>query len=404
MQSRLICRITQIIAFPTGRIHLLIQSNLGSENEALIDRVYEAALSPDFWPVALHTLAQTVNGEGTILFVRSSTGEAQGLPSVGVARLWDDWLTTGWVTKAQRTSRLVARQHFGWTVDQDIFTDREINELPEYADFFRPRGFGWGAATTFEMPTGDAAVYSIERRFDNGPMSPSDVHRLDVFRPHLARAALVAVRTGINRARLAVETLGVLDLPAAAISSSGKLLAANAQMTAYIPSLIVDGLTGVALAERRSEKAFNEALTATLAGHAGAARSIAIRGNPHAGLPRCVVHLIPVRRSAHDVFGRTAALLLITPVGQKHLPSEALISALFDLTPAEARVAQGIGRLETIDEIAQKVGVSRETIRAQLKSVMAKTSVHRQAELASLIRDIPTMEAADQSGASREAT
>lgn len=368
----------------------------GSGDPSLVDRIYEAALSPDFWPMTLDGLARTVRAEGTILFARSATGEARGLPSAGVSQLWDDWLATGWSTKALRTSRLVARKHYGWTIDQDIFTEGEIETLPEYREFFRPRGFGWGAATTFEMPTGDVAVYSIERRFDHGPMGPRDVASLDALRPHLARAALVAVRTGIDRARLAVETLGVLDLPAAALGANGRLTAANAQMRAFIPSLIVDRLSGVALADKRSERLFSDAMSAILSGHAAAARSIPVRANRALDLPSSVVHLIPVRRSAYDLFGRTAVLLIVTPIGDRRLPSEHLLAGLFDLTPAEARVARAIGLNETIDEIAGRAGLSRETIRAQLKSAMAKTSVHRQSELAILVRGVVSLETDSQ--------
>jgi DNA-binding CsgD family transcriptional regulator len=58
---------------------------------------------------------------------------------------------------------------------------------------------------------------------------------------------------------------------------------------------------------------------------------------------------------------------------------------LFDLTPAEARVAQGIGRAFTVDDLAKSLGVTTETVRRQLKAVLGKTGARRQSELVSLL-------------------
>ena len=63
--------------------------------------------------------------------------------------------------------------------------------------------------------------------------------------------------------------------------------------------------------------------------------------------------------------------------------------ALFDfhgLTPTVMRVAERLGRGETVDEVAFAHGVSRETVRTQVKSVYAKLGVSRQVELLRLLR------------------
>jgi len=54
----------------------------------------------------------------------------------------------------------------------------------------------------------------------------------------------------------------------------------------------------------------------------------------------------------------------------------------YGLSPAEARVATHIADGGSVETYAAQAGVSRGTVRSQLKSVFAKTGVHRQAELA----------------------
>src|SRR5208337_3644578 len=104
--------------------------------------------------------------------------------------------------------------------------------------------------------------------------------------------------------------------------------------------------------------------------------------------PPMVVHLIPMRRGALDIFSGALALIVITPVCPGEIPTATLLRGLFDLTAAEARVAREIATGNTIRNIASQTAKSEETIRTQLKAVFAKTGVSRQAELSSLLGNI----------------
>lgn len=53
----------------------------------------------------------------------------------------------------------------------------------------------------------------------------------------------------------------------------------------------------------------------------------------------------------------------------------------FDLTPAQARLAASLAASESLEDYAQRTGVSVNTARTTLKSVFAKTGCRRQAEL-----------------------
>ncbi len=101
-----------------------------------------------------------------------------------------------------------------------------------------------------------------------------------------------------------------------------------------------------------------------------------------------VVHLVPVRRTANDLFGGASALVVLTPVDRQMVPSAEVLQGLFDLTPAEARAARGVAGGQTLDEIARVHRVSKETVRSQMKSALAKTGMRRQAALARLLAGI----------------
>jgi DNA-binding CsgD family transcriptional regulator len=97
---------------------------------------------------------------------------------------------------------------------------------------------------------------------------------------------------------------------------------------------------------------------------------------------------VPIKRTANDIFGRSYALLVATPVTAGRAPPVELLRSLFDLTPAEARVARGLAAGESLDDIAENGGVSRNTVRSQLQKVMDKIGCTRQAEVTALLSSV----------------
>ena len=61
-------------------------------------------------------------------------------------------------------------------------------------------------------------------------------------------------------------------------------------------------------------------------------------------------------RFRSDIFTQATALLVVTPVDRAAVPTAEVLQGLFDLTPAEARVARGIGQAEAIDALADATG------------------------------------------------
>jgi DNA-binding CsgD family transcriptional regulator len=101
-----------------------------------------------------------------------------------------------------------------------------------------------------------------------------------------------------------------------------------------------------------------------------------------------VAHVLPILRTARDIFERCSTVVVLTPVTLSQAPPVELVRSLFDLTPAQARIARSLSVGETLDEIAETGGVSRNTVRTQLRGVMEKTGCTRQAELVSLLANL----------------
>jgi DNA-binding CsgD family transcriptional regulator len=201
--------------------------------------------------------------------------------------------------------------------------------------------------------------------------------------PSVDGGAFIAGRMGLEWARVAAEALALIGLPAAVVTHSHRLVVANKLLERLIPQVVQDRQSRIGLADRRADAMLMQSLL-ELQNHAGEqVRSIPIAATP--GLPASIVYVIPVRGAANDIFMAALCVLVIPTVARMGIASAQVIQCLFDLTPAEARVARGIAIGKTVDELALEAGLAASTVRNQLKSVFSKTGVSRQADLVGIL-------------------
>lgn len=352
----------------------------------LVDRIYECSVVPEAWPAVLDDVAALAGSTGGLLF--SARKALNWTASDSVADVFAAYVNDGWFGKCSRRLCLMSREEPSFFVEHDFWNDDEIGADPVYRDFFRPRGLGWSAGTGLQVPTGDNIVFSVERAFSDGPVDRDSVARLNAIRPHLARSALVSARLQLKRAEGATEALAALQLPALLLRASGEVVEASPLAETLNGHLVWGAQGRLRLADKQADKALADALAMLDSATEGGVRSFPVRGD--AGQPQLVIHIIPVRRGAHDVFGDSYALMLAVPVASDRAPSATLMKSLFDLTPSEARVARGIAGGETPEAIAADGDVAISTVRTQLRRVLEKTGCARQADLAALLARIGT--------------
>jgi DNA-binding CsgD family transcriptional regulator len=190
----------------------------------------------------------------------------------------------------------------------------------------------------------------------------------------------VAGGQGLEWARAAVGAYALLGLPAAVLSRSHRLVTANELMQVLIPRVVQDRPSRIGLADRRADAMLAQLLQQM---HAeGRMCSVPIAATSE--MSASIVHVIPVRDAPNDMFA-AACMLVIAAVVRPAIASVQLIQDLFDITPAEARVARGIAAGKTVRDLAVEAGVSAGTIRQHLKSVFSKTGVSRQADLVGIL-------------------
>jgi len=348
-------------------------------DSTLLDLIYEAAAVPERWPAALEGVGALVETQHLALLAfdpdRRVNYAATDAYRPEIARFSEH--ATEYDNP--RPPRALASGHAGFLTDLELFTRSELDRDAIYRDFLYPSGLRFTSGTVIPVPTSDLLVFDLSRSAAHGAYTRREMERLDRYRPHLARAALLAHRLGLRAASGATEALQLLGLPGAALSASGRVMVANPLFEQLGPRVSAAAFDHVVLASRTA----NAALQLALADPGAGARSIPIPAGE--GEPALIAHLLPVRRAAHDIFARAAFLLVVTAVLAPEAPLTEILHGLFDLTPAEARVARALAAGLSVEEISARSATSRETVRTQLKGAMAKTATARQADLIRLL-------------------
>lgn len=349
----------------------------------MLDAIYEAGAVPELWPGVLERVAQRAGASGAGLLVFDPSQRMAFTATDSYRPVFDDFVAGAAGYDNKRPRRALASGHAGFLHDLEVFTQNELDTDPVYRDFLYPHDVRWTAGTVVPIPSGDFLVFDFAHRAEDGPFDRHTMDLLDGFRPHLIRAGLLSHRLGLRSARAATEAMNMIGLPAAMLDRLGRTLSCNAALEALSPRLSFGQFDRIGFANAGSNRLLQEALERHDHPVGSAVKSIPIPATEDGAA--LIAHLVPIRRAARDVFATASMLMLVTPVSQPNAPLTEVLTGLFDLTPAEVRIARAIGAGDRVDDIATRTGLSRETIRTQLKSVLAKTGTTRQTELALLL-------------------
>ena len=347
-----------------------------------VDRIYEASVIPTFWPDVLRRFAELAESREAALV--ATDGEAYKW--IGSSAAAEHLAENHYAYEggAERSRRLIRLNRPGFFTDFDVFSEAEMASLPLFRDFLFPIGYGRGIATAIQIPTGETIILHAEGDFRSGRTSRELIGRLDSLRPHFARSAMISAKLSFERARTAVETLSGIGLAACAVGAAGRVLVANSEFDKAIGQWTTRVGDRIALYDDRANTLLASALR-SIATHQGV-RSIALAAT-ETNDP-AVLHVVPVRRAAQDLFSQASAILVVTVAASTVTQSTGILQALFDLTPTEAVVAARVAAGHTLEQIALSESKSIETVRNQLKSVLAKTGCSRQVDVARLLTSL----------------
>jgi DNA-binding CsgD family transcriptional regulator len=168
------------------------------------------------------------------------------------------------------------------------------------------------------------------------------------------------------------------------LATDGRVLAVNDLFEAMPTTFLPLAHGGVAIADAPANTLFERALEG-LRGHEPTVQSIPVSAQE--GRPAFVIHILPLRRSAHEIFSGAEILVAATvPSPSAMVPSPQVLHGLFDLTPAETRLAMALACGLSLRQAAASNGNRFSTARSQLETVFRKTGTNKQGQLVALLK------------------
>lgn len=138
----------------------------------------------------------------------------------------------------------------------------------------------------------------------------------------------------------------------------------------------------------RTQDAFQKALHLSQCAAAApepSQREFLVLGDSHATIARAAVE--PLRRTSTAESGTFLVSLHLQP--QDAQVSPRTLAALYGLSPGEARVASQVVTVKSLAELANRLSLSRNTVKAHLRQVFRKCEVGTFAQLTALIATGP---------------
>ena len=358
---------------------------VAAQLDQICRRLGEVDLHPELWPQIISEIAEAVGAVGGVLLQSDvRTTDVPRTESVDeIARMY---FRDGWHLRDAIAARAVPLALRGKMVvtDREIISSEEARRLPDLNELYLPFGIRWHAVVSFRV--GDALWgLPLLRALHRGPYEADEARILEILPQRLNEVASLSAAVGRIALSAATSALDAVRQPAAAIDRLGRVVDANpAAVALFGPHLHVRDRRLVTSDQeaQRSLQTLMDRLRTTPDVVPLPCDPFVIR---RTGAGPLVVRVLPVHGAARTPFLGARVILTFTVLEPGPRPNVAMLAKAFGLTPAEARLAAVMAEGSNPEGAAEVLGVSRTTVRNQLKAIFAKTGAHRQSELVALL-------------------
>ena len=357
----------------------------------LIGMIYDAAIDPLCWPTAMEAIRIELDGHNATL-------DLLQLPSGDVINSACCNVPAEYAHLIQDAGADVVEQWGGSATLAGLPMDQPA-VLSDVNPAFDPRTSTNGYFVAFAKPQQiiDVIVIplardpravgglSFGRHESKGPIGARELAVARLLLPHLQRAATINRMLDEARgARRSFEaTLDALSVPVMLVEQDAHVVYANLAARDLLPRRdpirLTDGkLDAFAVGP---SNALAAAIRCAAKGEWAIGRrglGIPLRGGDGASAALHVLPLRPGRRGGET--GAIAAVFVASADTPFIAPTD-VVAALFDLTPAEARVFQYLVTKHTLARSAAELGIKRSTAKTHLQSVYQKIGVRSQTDL-----------------------
>lgn len=374
-------------------------ANRGFDQDHLLDLLYTAATDAAGWPHFLGALTGMFCAQWASLLETPTAVPPlpQALPASRIAEhfgipadarnLYDTFYAAKdpWFLAVQR------RKLTEWIgLGSELCPPARFERTEFYNEFFRagryPAFYQLGVMLSLEG--GPQAVLTILRDRRQKDFGKNELRRLQTLKPHLRRALEIRRKTtGLRQAAEgAGDLMASVDLGLIGLDGACRVRFTNslAEEVLRVGGKILSLRSGyLAAADAQESARLERLLRATVSG-AWKTRSPGGSLTIHSGDRSLHLSVLPAAGLGH-----LRAFVTFSDPNAPPRSRHERLAALFNLTPAEVRVAMLL--LEGLDlrQISERTAASYETVRSQIKSVYRKLGVKRQSQMVRLLSMLP---------------
>ncbi|MGH9805895.1 MAG: helix-turn-helix transcriptional regulator [Terriglobia bacterium] len=280
----------------------------------------------------------------------------------------------------------------------EIFPRERYDDHPFYREFWSAFNARSLLAAKVAEDERYIAMLGMVRSFTEPPYSENDIRTLEIYVGHLAAAFRITQRLRKLRgaATAGAALMEASNRPMVLLDANAQIVTANSTARDFLGSgqTLHDQNGKLRCRDMPTERRLWNTLAKMGREDDSTTESktenkrVALR-IPNGEMPAILCSIWPLHaESSIGIFG-VRPIALLTVALQNLRSDEPLdpvfLGALFDLTPAEVRVATALVQGRDLKDVAKAQRISIETIRSQLKSIYGKTDTHRQAQLVELL-------------------
>lgn len=372
---------------------LVAMDNFGRWGILLADLVagfYTACLDRKAWPDILRKMCDAAHADACAIAVHDlASGSGRIEESTGIEQSFVDSYGENygrfnpWLLIPERLPG-----PGGVRTGQMLADDAEVVGSPFYTEWAQPQDLFHHLFGIVDIDGNVVTVLMMARSKDKGAFWDDDAVLMGRLLPHLRQGlrAGVVLRRAQEMGRVHAHALDVLPIGVIVVSAIGRVLFANrlARDVLATEPAFYTGNSGLGLKLAAGRVLFRDVLSSTTlrptTDMTGEIQAISV---PRDGDRRPMTLLAlaadtdPISRDYDD----PAAIVFI---GDPERPSEIdpkRLIRLYGLSRAEARVAVQLAKGLRLEQVAESLGLTYETVRKHLKQIFGKTLTDRQAEL-----------------------
>ena len=361
-------------------------------DSSLLDLVYRCVVDPRRWDDVLLRIADRFNAESVVLQWQDVyTNDVEAIFGNADPEALQQFSAYFAARNPLRLSAsAIARKMEAWTpqlvLDDDQMAREDFVKTEFYNDFFRRYGYDSSLAIGLAVDGAAGSTIDVLRPARAGRFAEDDLAFARQVQPHLVRA--------FEAGRVAAAASGGLSQSGAAAFetwTSAVFVVSAKRQVRYMNGMaetlarrgiglrVVNDVLGAV--DSRANQSLDAAVkTAASPGSTPRSGAFLAVSTTAEALPLSVT-ISPLHGDEHAIYHAPCALVMVRDPSQELALSPEKLQAVFGFSVTETKVAMALFGGSATSEVADRMGISINTVRNHLARILEKTHSSGQAEL-----------------------